>query len=257
MNNPDNEKPPWLFSHPRLAQLWRFGRAELGALAALLIATVGLLGFFELADEMMENEGHGMDALVLAYLRPSANPHDAIGPRWFEHAVAELTTLGGVTNLTVIVLIALLFLLLQRRFASALLVTLAVGGGVAMSETIKTLLGRDRPPLIYRAVETSNASFPSGHAMLSTITFLTLGALLAQVMPQKRLKVFVFAVAVLLAGIVGASRVYLGVHWTTDVLAGWSLGAAWAMICWLLAWLFRRFLRRHPTALTEPPVKGE
>ena len=112
-------------------------------------------------------------------------------------------------------------------------------------------------PLIYRAVETANASFPSGHAMLSTVTYLTLGALLAQVMPKKRLKSFVFAVAVLLALIVGASRVYLGVHWLTDVLAGWALGAAWAMICWLAAWWIRRSLRRHPGVISEPPVTGE
>ena len=127
---------------------------------------------------------------------------------------------------------------------------------MAISETIKTLFGRDRPPLIYRAVETSNASFPSGHAMLSTITYLTLGALLAQVMVERRLKVFVFAVAVLLALMVGASRVYLGVHWLTDVLAGWSLGAAWAMICWLAAWAIRRMLQRHPGAVSEPPLDG-
>jgi len=249
--------PPTTFG-PLLARLWRFGRAELGALAALLIATVGLLAFFELADEMSEADGHGTDALVLAFFRPNVvAPHDALGPRWFEYAVSEITTLGGVTNLTIIVVIALLFLLLQRRIASALLVFFAVGGGVLLSESIKTLIGRDRPPLIYRAVETSNASFPSGHAMLSTITYLTLGALLAQVMPQRRQKAFVFAVAALLAALIGASRVYLGVHWTTDVLAGWSLGAAWAMICWLAAWLLRRFLRRHPGPVTEPPVEGE
>lgn len=240
----------------RLARLWRFGRAELGALAAFVIAAGGLLAFIELADEMSEQETHGFDTWVLNYLRPSANPHDALGPRWFEHAVAEVTTLGGTVNLTIIVVIALAFLLLQRRVASALLVAVSVGGGMALSETIKTLLGRDRPPLIYRAVETTNASFPSGHAMLSTITYLTLGALLAQVMPRRREKAFVLAAAALLAAMVGASRIYLGVHWTTDVLAGWSLGAAWAMICWLAAWAVRRWLIGHPSRLSEPPVEG-
>jgi len=240
------------------ARLWRTGRAELGALAALLIAAGGLLAFIALVDEMREQSaGHGFDSMVLAFLRPGANPHDALGPRWFEHAVAEFTTLGGTVNLTVIVIIAVLFLLLQRRVASALLVTFATGGGMALSEAIKTLFGRDRPPLIYRAVETSNASFPSGHAMLSTITYLTLGALLAQVMPRRREKIFVFSVAALLAALIGASRIYLGVHWTTDVLAGWSLGAAWAMICWLAAWALRRALRRHSGPVTEPPVEGE
>ena len=239
------------------ARLWAFGKAELGALAALFIAALGVSLFLWIADEMSEEGAHGIDQRVLMFLRPGVNPHDALGPAWLQQAATELTTLGGTTNLTLIVIIAVIFLLLHRRVASALLVIIAVLGGSGISELIKTLFGRDRPPLIYRAVETSNASFPSGHAMLSTITYLTLGALLAQVMPKKRLKVFVFAVAVLLALMVGASRIYLGVHWTTDVLAGWSLGAAWAMICWLAAWRIRRNLRRHPGVIPEPPVEDE
>lgn len=223
----------------------------------MVIAGAGLWAFADIAEDMMEDQGHGVDALVLAYLRPSANPHDAIGPAWFERAVAELTTFGGTANLTLIAVVVVVFLLIQKRLASVLLVVFALGGGVAISETVKVLFGRDRPPLIYRAVETTNASFPSGHAMLSTVTYLTLGALLAQVMPKKRLKTFVLAVAVLLALIVGASRVYLGVHWLTDVLAGWSLGAAWAMICWLVAWWIRRSLYRHPGVISEPPVTGD
>ncbi|HEX6860911.1 MAG TPA: phosphatase PAP2 family protein [Caulobacteraceae bacterium] len=238
-----------------LQRLWRFGQAELGVLAAMLVAAGGLLAFGAVADEMME--GEALDMRVLSLLRPTANPHDALGPRWFEHMVAELTTLGGTTLLTLFAVIAVGFLLIQRRRASALLLVVALGGGTVLSEAVKALFGRDRPPLAYRAVETMSASFPSGHAMLSTITYLTLGALLAQVMPKRRLKAYVFSVAVLLALIVGASRVYLGVHWLTDVLAGWSLGAAWAMICWLAAWTLRRFLRRHPSAITEAPVEGE
>jgi undecaprenyl-diphosphatase len=237
------------------ARLWALGKAELGALAALFIAGLGVSLFLWIADEMREEGPHGIDERVLIFLRPGANPHDALGPAWLQRAATELTTLGGTTNLTLIVVIAIVFLLLHRRVASALLVLTAVLGGTGLSELIKALFGRDRPPLIYRAVASANASFPSGHAMLSTITYLTLGALLAQVMPRRRQKVFVFATAVVLALIIGASRVYLGVHWLTDVLAGWSLGAAWAMICWLAAWSVRRFLRRHPALAPEPPVE--
>lgn len=223
----------------------------------MVVAGSGLLVFADIAEDMMEGEGHGVDALALAFFRPSANPHDALGPTWFEHAVAELTTFGGTANLTLIALVVILFLLIQKRLASVLLVVFALGGGAIISESAKVLFGRDRPPLIYRAVETANASFPSGHAMLSTVTYLTLGALLAQVMPRKREKAFVFAVAVALALIVGASRVYLGVHWLSDVLAGWALGAAWAMICWLAAWWIRRNLRRHPGVIPEPPLDDQ
>jgi undecaprenyl-diphosphatase len=238
-------------------RLWAFGKAELGALAALFIAAVGLSAFLWIADEMSEEGPRGIDYRVLMFLRPGPDPHDALGPAWLQRAATELTTLGGTTNLALFVLIAIVFLLLHRRVASALLVLTAVLGGSAVSELIKNIFGRDRPPLIYRAVETSNASFPSGHAMLSTITYLTLGAMLAQVMPERRQKVFVFTTAVLLALIIGASRVFLGVHWLTDVLAGWSLGAAWAMVCWLAAWSIRRFLAQHRTPVSEPPVKEQ
>ena len=238
-----------------LKRLWRFGDMELSELAALIIAAGGLWLFFAIADEI--GEGKGIDQRVLDFLRPSANPHDALGPHWFERAMQDLTTFGGTANLTLIAIVAIVFLLMIRRYASALLVVFALGGGVILSEGVKALIDRDRPPMIYRAVDTMSASFPSGHAMLSTITYLTLGALLAQVMPKRRMKAFVFTVAVLLAVIVGVSRVYLGVHWLTDVLAGWSLGAAWAMACWLAAWAVRRYLRKHDTPISEPPVAGE
>lgn len=242
---------------PLPARLWALGKAELGALAALFIAAGGLSAFLWIADEMSEEGPRGIDYRVLMFMRPGPDPHDALGPAWLQHAATELTTLGGTTNLTLFVLIAVIFLLLHRRVASAVFVIIAVLGGTGISELVKTLFGRDRPPLIYRAVETSNASFPSGHAMLSTITYLTLGAMLAQVMPERRQKVFVFTTAVLLALIIGASRVFLGVHWLTDVLAGWSLGAAWAMVCWLAAWSIRRFLAQHRTPVPEPPVNEQ
>ena len=231
--------------HPALRSLWRFGRAELAALAAMIVAAGGLLAFLEIADEMEDEEGRSVDWQVLDILRPSANPHDPWGPPWIEHAMLDLTSFGGVANLAVIAVAAVIFLLIQRRAASALLLMVSLGGGLALSETIKALFGRDRPPIAYRAMETLNASFPSGHALLSTVTYLTLGALLAQAMQRKRLRVFVFGVAVFLALIVGLSRIYLGVHWTTDVLAGWSLGAAWAMVCWLAAWAVKRWLAHY------------
>lgn len=238
-------------------RLWLFGRAELGVLTAFVIIAGGLWAFLGLVDEMGEGESHAFDQAILSFLRPTANPHDAWGPHWFERAMADLTTLGGTAVLTLLALIVVGFLLIQKRVASALLVVFALGGGVLLSEGTKALIARDRPPMIYRAVETMSASFPSGHAMLSTVTYLTLGTLLAQVMPKKRLKAFVFSVAVLIAVIVGLTRVYLGAHWMTDVLAGWSLGAAWAMVCWLGAWAFRRYIRKHDTPISEPPVADE
>lgn len=82
------------------------------------------------------------------------------------------------------------------------------------------------------------SSFPSGHSKLSAVTYLTLGGLLARMHPQPWVKTYLLLLATLLTFLVGVSRVYPGVHWPTDVLAGWAAGAAWALLCWLFAgWL--------------------
>jgi undecaprenyl-diphosphatase len=130
---------------------------------------------------------------------------------------------------------------LARKRGAALLVLASVGGGALLSTLLKLSFERPRPDLVPHAVAVYTASFPSGHAMLSAVTYLTLGTLLARIQPRRRLRAYIVAVAVLLTLLVGTSRVYLGVHWPTDVLAGWCLGAAWAMLCWAVAlWLQRR-----------------
>jgi undecaprenyl-diphosphatase len=137
-------------------------------------------------------------------------------------------------------------MLCLKRWSEALVVLVGAGGGVAISQGLKQVFGRERPELVYRAVEAANPSFPSGHAMLSAVVFLTLGALAARFADRrKRVKALALGAAVLLSLLVGASRIYLGVHWTSDVLAGWSLGAAWAMACWVAAWAWERKVGRQ------------
>ncbi len=237
----------------------RFGRAELAVLFALIVAAGGSLAFIEIADDATETDGQRFDQSILDWLRPGADPRDALGPPWLERALGELTALGGIAPLVLIASLAVTFLLLRGRRGSALLVALSLSGGVVISQLLKAFYDRDRPPDIYRAEEVINASFPSGHAMLSTITYLTLGALLVQAMDRRRLKIFIFAAAILIAALVGISRVYLAVHWASDVLGGWSLGAAWATACWLTAWFFerRRGLRSSQEEPKDPTVTGE
>jgi undecaprenyl-diphosphatase len=105
---------------------------------------------------------------------------------------------------------------------------------------LKEFFERPRPDLVPHGAEVFTASFPSGHAMMSAVVYLTLGALLARVETGLRVKAFVLSVSVLLTVLVGISRVYLGVHWPTDVLAGWTVGAAWAVMCWLIARVLQR-----------------
>jgi undecaprenyl-diphosphatase len=130
---------------------------------------------------------------------------------------------------------------LERKRGTALFVVLAVVGGAALETLLKVGFARPRPELVPHLVDVNSLSFPSGHAMMATITYLTLGVLLARAQERRRMKLYLLTVATFVALLVGISRIYLGVHWPTDVLAGWCVGAAWALACWLIAtWLQQR-----------------
>jgi undecaprenyl-diphosphatase len=137
--------------------------------------------------------------------------------------------------------------MLSRKRNAAMLVLVSILGAVVLSYAIKAGIERPRPELFPHGVEVYTASFPSGHATGSAATYLTLGALLARLQPRRRLKIYLMAVAVLLTLMIGLSRLYLGVHWPSDVLAGWTLGACWALLCWTVA----RQLQREGDI--EPP----
>ncbi|AYV45196.1 phosphoesterase [Caulobacter flavus] len=226
-----------------LALLLKAARREIAATAALLVAGLGLLAFLEIADDVAEGDTRAIDLQVLQALRVPGQPHQLIGPEWLHTAAADVTALGSVTVLTLLVVLALAVCASLRRWAEALVVVVGAVGGVGISQGLKHLFLRERPDLAYRAVEAANPSFPSGHAMLSAVVFLTLGALAARFAPKRRLKALALGSAVFLSVLVGLSRVYLGVHWASDVLAGWCVGAAWAMVCWLAAWGWARFFR--------------
>jgi undecaprenyl-diphosphatase len=234
-----------------LPRLLTAARTELGAVAALLVLAGGALAFLDLSEDVAEGDTAAFDLTVLKALRLPGDPNTLIGPKWLHVAAADVTALGSVTVLSLIVVLVLALMLSLKRWSEALVVLVGAGGGVAISQGLKQVFGRERPELVYRAVEAANPSFPSGHAMLSAVVFLTLGALTARFAPLKRVKALALGAAVLLSLLVGASRIYLGVHWTSDVLAGWSLGAAWAMACWMAAWAWeRRF--GSPKTSTHP-----
>jgi len=227
------------------ARAARFARDELGLVVALGVVAGGVAIFAELADDLVEGENQSFDEAVLAWTRPHADPTDAIGPAWLNEAMMDITALGGLAVLVLFALIVVGFLLMQKKPWSALMLSLSLAGGLLLSETMKGLFERGRPPAEFQLVETVNASFPSGHTLMSTVFYLTLGVMLERVLVRRRTKVYVISVAVLIALLVGISRIYLAAHWTSDVLAGWSLGAAWAMVCWLAAyWVQRRWARR-------------
>jgi len=221
-------------------RILRVAKTEFAALSALLVIALGVMSFVELSDDMTEADGQAFDQMVLDALRPTADPHDAWGPWWLEEAAADLTSLGGIAVLGLFATVAVVFLLIQRKRLSALVLLVGLAGGVLLSEGLKAVFDRERPPELYQAVDTINASFPSGHALLSAVFYLSLGVMLTRAFPRHRIKGFVLGVAILIALLVGVTRVYLGAHWATDVLAGWSVGAAWAMLLWLVSYVVER-----------------
>ena len=211
------------------------------ALAALLVAALCAWAFFAIADEVAEGETHDFDTRLLLALRNPADPSDPIGPGWVEELMRDVTALGGLGILAALTLFVAGFLWLQGNRRSMWLMLLAVAGGQAMSTLAKAGFDRPRPDLVPHGMQVYTASFPSGHSMMAAVTCLTLATLVARVQPTRALKAYVLTLAVLVTVAVGVSRVYLGVHWPTDVLAGWAAGAAWALGCWLIAhWLAHR-----------------
>ncbi len=215
------------------------GRADLVVLVAVGIVTLSCWAFLLAADAVTEH-GHA-DERILLLLREPNDPSDPIGPQWVEEAARDVTALGGHTVLTLLVSSVLGFLLLGRHYPAGLLVLIATSGGGLLSTTLKGVYSRPRPDLVPHLAYVNSSSFPSGHAMLSAVVYLTLGALLARLVEWRWAKLYCVGVAVVLTLLVGASRVYLGVHYPTDVVAGWSGGLAWAVLCWLVA----RFLQRR------------
>lgn len=231
----------------------RLGQREIGLLAIILLTAGLLLGFGLIAAEVMEGDTGTFDRTVLLALRNPADPSDPIGPAWVEEMARDITSLGSIAVLTLVTLAVIGFLALIRQRAAALLVLVAVGGGTLLSSLLKFGFARPRPELVPHAVQVYTASFPSGHAMLSAVTYLTLGALLTRVQSKRRVKTYLLTFAVILTLLIGLSRIYLGVHWPTDVLAGWCVGSAWAMFCWLVAlWLQQRGKMEQPSQENGP-----
>ncbi|MCB1333561.1 MAG: phosphatase PAP2 family protein [Roseivivax sp.] len=213
-------------------------RVESVSLFLIIAAAGSLWAFIGLAEEMAEGELQGFDRWALMLLRNPADASDPLGPGAVETAMRDITALGGVTVLTLLTVAVVVALYLRRKRASALFLLVAVLGGQVLSHVTKLAFDRPRPDLVPHGVEVLTASFPSGHSMMATTTYLTLAVLVARVEPRKPLKLFYIALAAVVSAAVGISRVYLGVHWPSDVLAGWTLGAAWALACWTVArWL--------------------
>ena len=200
-----------------------------------ILAIGAAIGFVVVAWLVSTGATEGFDRALLLALRDPANASDPLGPPWFEEMLAEITALGGYTILVILSAIVLGTLLLNGERQAALFLVATLVGGALVSSGLKALFERPRPDLVGHLDLTFTSSFPSAHAMVSTLAYLTLATMGVRFLRRHSTRVFLLAMAVLLALAIGASRVYLGVHWPSDVLAGWLAGAAWAGATWLAA----------------------
>ncbi|MEO3385087.1 phosphatase PAP2 family protein [Mesorhizobium sp. CAU 1741] len=204
-----------------------------------------IYAFLQIADEVGENEIEEMDQFLLLLFRSRTDANDPLGPPWLEEAVAEITTLGGYPVLILLVGSVTGFLIVARKYGPALYVLASVILGTVVSQGLKMLYDRPRPDIVDHLVGIHTASFPSGHATMSTVVYLTLAALIIRLVDDARIRVYVMSVAIFVALLVGLSRIYLGVHWPSDVAAGWTLGAAWASLSWLAVSGLRAYRNRE------------
>jgi undecaprenyl-diphosphatase len=222
-------------------------RLEARTLAAWIAVVGAVWLFLNVAEEVGEGETQAVDRTLILALRTPGDAADPIGPRWFEEAMRDVTALGGFTVLTITTIVGALLLVFHDRRRQAVVFVATVLLAQASSEVLKVLYDRERPALVTHGSHVYSQSFPSGHSALAAATFFTLAAVLSSLETRKRTKAVIFVLAVLFVVGVGISRVYLGVHWPSDVLGGWALGASWAFLAWVVLGLIRP-PRRPPRA---------
>jgi undecaprenyl-diphosphatase len=228
---------------------WLRRHTNLLVLIVAFLIIGGIWTFVQIADEVVEGDTKHFDEWAVKALRmpnpkppPERPPEVPIGPEWVREVGRDMTALGGVAVMFLVTAMVAGYLLMVRKYHAMWLVLIATAGGLLVSSVLKRAFERPRPDVDHYAyVYTS--SFPSGHSMLAAVVYLTLGSLLTRIVPERVVKIYVIVVALLLTVLVGLSRVYMGVHYPTDVLAGWTAGLVWAMLCWMVA----RYLQKRGT----------
>jgi undecaprenyl-diphosphatase len=218
-----------------------------GACIVLLLLVV-----IKLAGEVVEGETLKFDRSILLALRDPQNPAVPIGPAWLVSAALDITAPGSATVLGLTVVAVAGFLILQGMWRTGVFVAVASGGALFVNAALKQFFQRPRPDVVPHLREVMTMSFPSGHALTSAVVYLTLGALSMRIAERRLTKFYCMAMAMLVTVLVGVSRVYLGVHYPTDVLAGWLIGLCWALLCWMVErWLEHRAGLKRERAQAE------
>lgn len=226
---------------------------EFTVLIGLLIVVGGAWVFVALAGAVRKDSLKEFDDSILKLVRDPANESKLRGPPWVAEIARDITGLGGYAILSLLVSSVCGFLLLLKKRVAVRFIIVSVLGGFVLSLGLKEIFERPRPDLVEHLSYVATSSFPSGHSMMSAVVYLTLGSLLSRFAEGHAIRVYCLAVAILLTGLVGCSRVMMGVHYPTDVLGGWTAGLVWATLCWLVA---RRFQQTHPISAPPPEATG-
>ena len=216
------------------------------AMASVLTIAGLVFAFGFIAQEVAQGRTSTFDRQAILAFRASTDPAVLIGPEWLPEAARDATSLGSIVVVGIITLAVAGYLFLAGKPAAAWLMLIAVAGGIAVSDLLKFAFGRARPDFVTHAARVFTTSFPSGHATLSAITYLTIGAILARSQPSFAVSLYFMSLAAFLTVVIGVSRIYLGVHYPTDVLAGWCIGAAWALGCWTIMTRFQNLGQVEP-----------
>jgi undecaprenyl-diphosphatase len=209
--------------------------------SAMILAAISAIlsvAFFSLSRAVVRGSTGDWDERILLAMRQANDLADPLGPRWAEEVGRDFTALGGVAVLALISVTAVAFFWLASMRKAAIYVGIASVGAILLSSGLKQAFDRPRPDLVPHGAMVYTSSFPSGHSTMSAAVYLTLGLVASRFVPRRRLKVLLIGVGIIVTVAVGISRVYLGVHWPSDVLGGWALGTCWALVCWCVAiWL--------------------
>ncbi|MCU7497178.1 MAG: phosphatase PAP2 family protein [Ignavibacteria bacterium] len=213
-----------------------YAPSEIRIVFTVLFMTLGILIFLLITGIVVSGNTRQLDELVVTALREPGDYSKPVGPRALIGIMRDVTSLGGATFVTLTTVIVIIYLLLEKKRRSLMLVLLATLGGGMLETFLKSLIARQRPSAVFQLMPEYSHSFPSGHSMMSAVVYLSLAVLIARIQKRRVIRIYVIAVALFLTFIIGISRIYLGVHYPTDVLAGWALGLAWASFVWFLSW---------------------
>ena len=220
----------------------------------LIIAIIGTALFVALASYVRSGSSQAFDETVIRWL-------GAHHTRGLDVAMLEITALGTGIVVMMVVAVAALFLVLTDHKYSAILLLASTFGGLVLNAVLKLGFNRPRPSIVAPVVHAVSSSFPSGHAMSAAVAYTTVAYLAARLHKRSWARWLVMTAAFIVIALISISRMYLGVHYPSDVLAGIAVGLAWAAFCMATLEAIQKFaVRRDPqiqgseqNALPAPP----